>query len=247
MDITRFIGKFALGCAIILSAQTAQAARFTNQFVEFELPNRWNCSLEGAEWVCQSTDEQRRRDGIIVLAAKLKGEQDSLDKYQEYLSKNRVFTAPNGKSVSSQPKYARVSTINAHPWVDSLHLESEIPGFYTRYLATIKQDIGILVTYSINKDKYQEYLSQFDGMVKSLKAFRKQGGVNTSAGQSIFQQATPPGQFTQSVFPDQKPAAPADAPEKKTASKGEDNTMLLLLLAVAIVGFIIYKKKRGGA
>lgn len=224
----------------------AHATRFTNQFVEFELPNRWSCSLEGAEWVCQGTDEQKRRDAIIVLAAKLKGDADSLEKYQEYLTKPRNFSAPNGKPVTSQPKYAKGMQINGHPWIDSIHLESEIPGFYTRYLATVKQDIGVLVTYSINKAKYQEYLSQFDDMVKSLKVFRKQGGVNSNInGPSLFSQAQAPGAFTQSVFPDQTPQPVAQAPQTKPKKQQDDLTFYIIIGAIAVVGFIIIKKRRG--
>ena len=183
-----------------------------------------------------------------MLAAKLKGDQDSLDKYQEYLAKPRAFNAPNGKSITSQSKYAKVMQVNGHPWVDSIHMESEIPGFYTRYLATVKQDIGVLVTYSINKNKYQEYLTQFEDMVKSLKVFRKAGGVNTNTAGSIFNQASLPGAFTQQqVFPDGQPTAAADAGANKPKPKQDNSSMMLLLLVgAAVVGFIIYKKKQQG-
>jgi hypothetical protein len=233
---------FALA-AFIIASPSAFALKFANQFVEFELPNKWNCALEGAEWVCQSTDETKKRDAIIVLAAKLKGEQDSLDKYQEYLTKPRSFKGPDGKPVTSDAKYAKLNTINGHPWVDSMHMASEIPNFYTRYLATVKQDIGVLVTYSINKNKYQEYLTQFEDMVKSLKVFRKSGGILANSNQSIFQQATLPGSFTQqTVFPEQQAALPTDA--KKTAKKGDDTLNLIILGGVAVVAFIIWRKKK---
>ena len=229
--------------ALMMAAPSAHALKFANQFVEFELPNmKWTCALEGAEWVCQNQDEQKKRDAIVVLAAKLKGEQDSLEKYQEYLTKPRAFTGPGGKAMSSQPKYAKGLEINGQPWIDSLHLESEIPGFYTRYLATVKQDIGVLVTYSVNKNKYQDYLAEFDGMVKSLKVFRKAGGVNTNTNQSLFNQGAGMGNFqAQQVFPDQpKTDAPA-----KTAKKEDDGMMLYLLIGAGAVAFFIWKKKRG--
>lgn len=235
--------KWSLTLGLVLLASTAHAGKFANQFVEFELPNtKWSCALEGAEWVCQSGEDAKKRDAIIVFAAKLKGDQDSLDKYQEYLNKPRAFTAPGNKPLTSQPKYTKVSEINSQPWVDSLHLESEISGFYTRYLATVKQDIGVLVTYSINKNKYQDYLNDFETMVKSLKVFRKAGGVNTDTSKSIFNQAQLPGSFTaQNVFPDQ--AAPAEA--KKEKKKESDDTMLYLIIGAAAVGFFIWKKKKG--
>ncbi len=60
--------SFAL--ALSLFSTPSYAAKFANQFAEFELPPQWQCSLEGAEWVCQSTNEAKKRDAIIVLAAK---------------------------------------------------------------------------------------------------------------------------------------------------------------------------------
>src|SRR6476661_1783933 len=179
------------------------AAKFANQFTEFELPPQWQCNLEGAEWVCQSTNENKKKDAIIVLAAKLKGDQDSLDQYLAYLKAAKTFTSVQGKPVKSEPKYAKTINLNGQAWIDSLHMESEIPGFYTRYLATIKQDIGVLVTYSINKAKYQQYLDDFENMVKTLKVFRKAGGINVAPQSSnLFQNAqVPAGIGTETVFP----------------------------------------------
>src|SRR4051794_4712207 len=109
--------KIILGMALIASLVTFLpkplfAAKFANQFTEFELPPQWQCSLEGAEWVCQSTDESKKRDAIIVLAAKLKGDQDSLDQYLTYLKAAKTFTSVQGKPVKSEPKYAKTDNIN---------------------------------------------------------------------------------------------------------------------------------------
>ncbi len=232
---------FAVG---ILVPALGHSAKFSNQFVEFEMPPRWQCNLEGAEWVCQSTDDARKRDAIIVLAAKLKGEQDSLDQYQAYLKAAKTYTSVQGKPVKSEAKYAKTVNINGHAWVDALHLESEIPGFYTRYLATVKTDIGVLVTYSINKDKYQQYLNDFDTMVKTLKVFRKPGGgLNAKpANSNLFQNTQIPTALNEgTVFPVQ---GGADEPVPVKSKKSGD-MMLYMLVAAALVGFFLFKKKRG--
>jgi hypothetical protein len=60
----------------------AWAGKFANQFVEFELPAGWVCLLEGAEWVCQNQqDPVKKKEAIIILAAKILGDQDTLDQY----------------------------------------------------------------------------------------------------------------------------------------------------------------------
>lgn len=240
MKINLLAAAFAL---VSLVPQGARAARFTNQFVEFELPPQWQCNLEGAEWVCQSSNEEKKRDAIIVLAAKLKGDQDSLDQYLAYLKGTKNYTSVQGRPVKSDPKYAKIVQINEHAWVDSLHLESEVPGFYTRYIATVKSDIGVLVTYSINKAKYQDYLDQFDNMVKTLKVFRRPGGINTNSQQSLFENLKIPQKVEEgTIFGANNPTGGADAPAGKP--KQEDDMMLYLIGGLAVVGFILWKKKQ---
>lgn len=223
---------------LFLISATAHAARFANQFVEFELPARWQCNLEGAEWVCQSTDETKKRDAIIVLAAKLKGDQDSLDQYLNHLKASKVYQSVQGRTVKSDPKYAKSVVIGGHPWVDSLHLESELPGFYTRYVATVKQDIGVLVTFSINKDKYNEYLPDCENLVNTLKVFRKAGGINAGPS-NVNPVPVPP--ISEPIF--QAPPV-ATAERKKSKGDGFENELMLLLVAGAVVGYLIWKRKQ---
>ncbi len=161
---------FTIFCFICLSAQ---AKRFTNQYTEFELPSGWECALEGTEWVCQSTNNDRKKEAIIILAAKVRGSQDSLKQYQDYLKKQKTFTLPGGKTQVSEGKYANIKEVNGHRWVDALHLASEVPGFYTRYLATVKEDLGVAITLSVAKDHYSSYQAIFDNIVASMRVFRQ--------------------------------------------------------------------------
>jgi hypothetical protein len=201
-------------------AISSNASKFANQFVEFELPNAWVCVLEGSEWVCQDQqNKEKKKEAIIVLAAKIQGYQDTLDQYLTYLKKPKTYKTSQGKDMVSDVRYASDKTIQGRSWVDSLHLESEIPGFYTRYLATVTDGIGILVTYSVHKNKYQEYTPVFDAMVNSLKAFRRDGGLNVAAANSDLFKVTkiPTGITGDTVFGVGQ-GAPDD--EKKGAAKG---------------------------
>lgn len=213
------------------------AKTFANQFVEFQLPEKWECALDGTEWVCQSTDEQKKRDAIIVLAAKIKkAGMDELPVYKAHLEKAQQYQALSGESVTSEPRYVKELDIKGKTWIDALHLQSEIPDFYTRYLATVEADLGILVTFSVRKDKFDEYAPDIEAMVKSLLAFRKPGtlndpgaGVKPEDGGVIF---NAPGTGK----------APGGAP---ASSGGEAGSLALLLLLVAGgVGFVIWKKKQ---
>ena len=146
--------------------------------------------------------------------------------------------------MKSDPKYAKTTSINGHAWVDALHMESEIPGFFTRYLATVKQDIGVLVTYSINKTKYQDYLNDFESMVKTLKVFRKAGmGLNAGpANSNIFANTQIPQSVSgDSVFQGTNIEGGSD---KKQKPKEDDTPLWPLLLIVAGAGYYIWRKKQ---
>jgi hypothetical protein len=221
---------------------SALAAKFANQFVEFELPPKWQCSLEGAEWVCQNTDPAKKKEAIIVLAAKLRGDQDTIEKYLDYLKSPKQWTSLDGKPVRSEPKYAKSQDLNGQLWVDALHLESEIPGFYTRYLATVKEDIGVLVTYSMHKDKHQQYIGDFDNLVKTLRVFRKAGGlnVNPSNGNLFNLTSIPAGISPDSVF-----SVPKDiGGGEKKPKKDSEGTFFLLVIGAAVVAVMLIRRRR---
>lgn len=247
----KVLSVFGVSISSILVAlaftASSQAAKFANQFSEFELPPGWNCNLEGAEWVCQNADPAKRKEAIIVLAAKLKGDQDSLDQYLTYLKATKTFTSVTGKPMKSEPKDTKTINLNGHPWVSSLHLESEIPGFYTRYLATVKEDIGILVTYSVTKAKFQDYLKDFDNMVNTLKVFRKEGGINVApANTNILQPNIPTTVSDGTVFPGVSPQGGVDQPQGQGRASGGGSGDLFLygVIAAAAIAFIIIKKKK---
>ncbi len=227
---------YALLTLSLLFTANAYAKTFANQFIEFQLPDKWECQLDGTEWVCQSTDEQKKRDAIIVLAAKIKKPgMDDLPVYKAHLEKPQQYQSLSGEAITSEPKYVKDLDISGHPWIDSLHLQSEIPDFYTRYLATVEADLGILVTFSVRKDKYDEYGPDIDSMVKSLRAFRKPGALNQD------------GDKTPDINPDDTIFKQGSGATKKAAGGGEDAggaAMLLLLIVAGGVGFFIWKKKQ---
>lgn len=228
----------------MMTSKDVQAKRFTSQYTEFELPPGWQCALEGTEWVCQSDNDDRKKEAIIILAAKIRGPQDSLDQYQAYLKAPKTFTLPGGKTQVSEGKYASVKDINGHHWVDSLHLASEVPGFYTRYLATVKEDLGVAVTFSVAKDHYQAYQAIFDSIVATLRVFRqKAGGSNDFALKKKEDNLLDDTTF----IPDTDGKFDIAQKKKKGASGAMSPSDMMMyggLALVALIGFMISKKKK---
>jgi hypothetical protein len=235
--------KHILLFAVVLSFSlpSAWAKRFSNQYCEFELPSGWQCALEGSEYVCQSENEASKKEAIIILAAKRRGEQDSMEEYTAYLKKTKTYTLPGGKVQVSEPKYTKNTDVNAHQWVDALHLASEVPGFYTRYLATVKEDLGVAITFSVAKDLYNQYQGIFDGVVASLRVFRQKAdaGTNLNLGSNDSSLAET------TFIPDgDKVDISAGQQTQKRASSGSDTDLLIFggIALAALVLFILKKK-----
>jgi hypothetical protein len=154
-----------------LISNTGEAKTFSNAYISFNMPDTWNCTLEQTEWVCRSTRAEENKEAIIILTAKEVGPTDSFSNYRQHLSNPLQAHARLGQSTMSQiiytPKELKISN---QDWLDGLHLGSEVPNYYTRYLATIKDNkISILVTFSAHKAFYPKYSQLFFDAINSLK------------------------------------------------------------------------------
>jgi LPXTG-motif cell wall-anchored protein len=238
--------KILLVFTLVLWGSTSFAKRFSSKYCEFELPPGWECALEGTEYVCQSDNADRKKESIIILAAKIRGEQDSLDEYMAYLKKPKEFALPGGKKQISEAKSTKMTRVNEHQWVDALHLASEVPGFYTRYLATVKEDLGVAVTFSVGKDQYAAYQPVMDKLVSTLRVFRQKKAelANLRTGKSED------ANFSDTTF---NPNSAMDLQANKTkkrGNEGEDDNSNMLLLGLGIAGAVAFiiakgKKKKG--
>lgn len=227
--------------ALVISTVT-YAKTFSSQFSEFELPSGWNCALEGSEWVCQSDDKDRKKEAIIILAAKFRGEQDSLDLYQAYLKQSKSFALPGGKTQVSEARSVVVREINGQRWVDALHLASEVPGFYTRYLATVKDTLGIAVTFSIAKDHYDAYQDIFEKVIATLRVFDQKGAkdanwVKKNTNEELVDGTAIVGEVN--INPDI-----GKQNKGKTDDSNSTNESILLIVGISAVGFIVLKMRK---
>lgn len=225
--------------ALSLSAQVF-AKDFANQYAQFSLPDGWTCQLEGSEWVCQSENNDRKREAIVILAAKIAGPKDRLEEYQAYLKAPKTFSLPGGKTQVSEAKYTSSKTIAGQNWIDSMHLASEVPGFYTRYLATVKEDLGVAVTFSVAKDFYPSYQAVFDKMVETLRVFRQKAGAGNQ-----FVQKTKEESLGNSVIDDTQNTVDLNAQnQQKKGGAGGSSDMILIVVGIAVVAFILFKLKK---
>ena len=226
---------------VLLSSTFAQGKVFRNAYIAFEMPEEWNCVLEQTEWVCRSTKEPDMKEAIIILTAKEAGPTDSFPLYESYL--NNPITTPNsGSPTQSKMIYkAKYVQINNHKWLDGLHNSSEVPNYFTRYLATIKNRIAVLVTFSAHQKFYSKYSTMIHNAIMSMNVI-----ATTNLTQKPDLGPLRPG--NEHIGATINPAMPLEMfNEQDSPAKGGSTGMILglLLIVGSIVGYLIYKKRKG--
>lgn len=162
--------KFALTLLISVFTFSAHGKMFSNSYVSFQLPDNWSCKVNGTEWVCRSANNEQAKQAIIVFTAKEVGPNDNFAYYNQYLKAPKTPKHRDGTvSTASKVQHLKTVSIGNSQWLDSLHLGSLLPNFYSRYLVTIKGRVAVLVTFSAKKEVYTQYSRNFFESINSLK------------------------------------------------------------------------------
>lgn len=237
------IALFALFIGLAYHS-AGEAKLFRNSYISFELPPNWDCQLEATEWVCRSQFNDQSREAIIILTAKEKGPSDTFPEYEKHLKEPRqVITGP-GKSERSVVQHVKAVSINDQQWIDGWHLSSEIPGYYTRYLATIKKNIAILVTFTAHKKHYTKYSRDFFKAIQSMRVIATANLLTdpvTSSGMRSSGESL--GASIGEAMPSDLLGAQSLPSEGSGGGSRSRKYLAILLLAAAAGAYFFLKKK----
>ncbi|MCB0351818.1 MAG: hypothetical protein KDD38_11585 [Bdellovibrionales bacterium] len=202
------------------------------------MPPNWECKLDGTEWVCISKYEKQAKEAIIILTAKEVGPTDTLTTYTSHLKSPRSLPDKTGKVTPSKVLHVKERLIAGHPWIDGMHLGSEIASYYTRYLATVKDRLAILVTFSAHKDHYTKYSSDFLKAIESIRVVAPKDILDSNP--QIPMQGNNERQGLPIRLPEIDPSAMPPEP------KGNDLKTKLSALALLIgaIGFYLWRRKK---
>ena len=232
---------FLIAFISLFSAQIVSAKLFRNSYVTFELPDRWNCHMKQTEWICDGGGHSKK-EAVIILTAKELGVQDSLDQYFAYLKQPKQIVGPKGRPLKSEEKFIKKIKLAQHEWVDGLHLSSEVPNFYTRYLATTKKGVAILVTFTANKTVFTKYLPAFRRAIQSLRVIVTESLLNDPNGYNLAGAGggQPVGGSIQSAFPLDL-YSDEELPDEPTAKQRRMKKLfMLLLLSIGSIGAYLF-------
>lgn len=233
---------------IFLFASTGISRTFKNAYISFEMLDNWKCNLEQTEWVCRAEDPQEAKEAVIILTAKEKGPTDTFPLYEAHMSNPIVTQNKAGSTLTSNIVYKSAQLkVNDQPWLDALHGNSEVPNYLTRYLATIKDQIAILVTFSAHNKYYAKHSANFANTVKSLRVIaskdllsRPDLGPLRGAGETLG------AGIGQAMPADLLASEDGSSPSKKGFFKNKMVLGLIILLLALLLYIVlkIYQKKK---
>lgn len=231
----------------------AKAKVFSNSYIRFELPSQWECRLQDTAWICRhrvakacqrqpnhkkcQAQIQKSREALIVFTAKERGPVDSLKAYLEHMKEPKKLRTRSGQNTKSKLIHAKAVKIGERQWVDGMHLSSELPNYYTRYLSTLRGSIAVLVTFSAHKRYYTNHSSTFFAAIKSLQ-------VTTSKLSKVKRQELGPRVLSRPIQLPDDLMANVDVIEEGAPGSGSSQWLFFAALILAALGIYIWIKGR---
>jgi hypothetical protein len=168
----------ALFIVSVLPAESFANKTFANQFIEFSLPDDWECDLQGADWVCQNSENSKKDEAKIVFTAKDEDtsnlEASTFESLLKVYGEIKHIDEPSRSTkIVSKVLIAKRTFIAGQEWADVLQFQSEQKGTFTRYLATTVNGLVILVKFFYWGEKGKEYENVFKPVIESMRAFRR--------------------------------------------------------------------------
>ena len=161
--------------------------RFLTPYMEMTLAPGWKCQWEGTEGVCQKRfPDQGGRDRatIAIFTAKYRAPFDTFACYEQHLRTPRTIKSnnPSNPDLRSDFRHIRMRQLGSYTWMDGLLFQSEIPNYFTQYLATLTSRIAILVTFAVHRDSLEHRLEEIESMVEQLKIYEGGGTARYEIG-----------------------------------------------------------------
>lgn len=229
--------KFAALLTILWFATVAEAKPINTGYVSFQISDRWDCQREDQfAFMCIPKGSKPPQEAIIIVSGKEAGPEDNFESFQKFLKVPRAVEVPGSRPVQSQIQYVRMIEIAKQPWADAGHLNSELYGYHTRYLATVKQKLSVLVSLSVSQRQWKLYEKDFAMVANSLALTD-----NVTVLAQPFNLGQTPA--AQNQFPVGAQVAPGSDPGAVPGEKKQDYTLFLIVAAgVALLAIYVLKK-----
>lgn len=224
-----------------------------SSYISFDMPETWECKSFGTDWVCHSRLQEKKVEALITSTAKVAGPNDTLDEYLAYLQQPKTWSnVKKEQIISTKVAEAKKVFINKFPWVDSIHKNSEVKSYISRYAGTVccknsSSQLGILVVLSAHQDHYTKYSGDFVKTINSLRVLDIEKAIpKIRAAQAAGDGGAGMSDYLEGLFDDSS-SADLNSGESKGKIFGMKPSQLALLAVVfLIVLFVLFTKSRKG-
>ena len=242
--------KSALFSLAALLHFASQAKTFENSYISFEIPETWECKAFGTDWVCHSKFQEKKVEALITSTAKIAGANDTLSAYQAYLQQTKTWSNLKKEQITSAKiSPARKVFIKKFPWIDSIHKNSEIKSYISRYAGTVccpesSSKLGILVVLSAHQDHYTKYSGIFIKTVKSLRVMDIEKAIpKIRAAQAAGESGMT--DYLEGLFEDEGSQADLRAGEGKIFGLAPLELGGIASAGLAFLSYFIIKRRKG--
>lgn len=137
--------------SLLLLSCTAHGKLFETSYLKVDLPDVWSCEKTEVDWVCLPQSGPDARKAFLIFSAKPSRPGETLASLGAELKLPRSLTDANKRIMTSTVLAGRSLQIAKQDVAEALQLNSEIPGFYTYSLGTLKDGLTMMISFSWQK------------------------------------------------------------------------------------------------
>ena len=154
----------------ILSSVGHSAASFETSYLKIDLPEAWTCDQMETDWACRPTSKDLIHTATLIFSAKEAAPEDSLAMLETQLKAPRTISTASGRgTVTSKVVWIRPVELGGTRWVEALHANRELDGYFTYYLATVTPRLTVLLNFTFQQTHAKLHQPLLEGMRRSVK------------------------------------------------------------------------------
>ncbi len=229
--------RLRLLCCLCLVAfcPSGLAKTFQTSYLQVELPDTWTCQQLEAEWACRPTDNQYLHTATLIFSAKEIAPEDTFTSIESQLKTPRTITSASGRGpVTSKLNWIRSVELGGTRWLEALHTNSELEGYFTYYLATVTPRLTILLNFTFQNTQAKFYQPILEELRKSVTLNR------------LALEAAPSAEATRPQGAATLPAVDSSVASGSSSPMDDQRKYLILLVivAVALVFYFATRRRR---
>jgi hypothetical protein len=153
----------------LLTGWSSAAKTLDTSYLNLNVPDSWVCENLKPDWICRPVDNRMIHTATLVLTAKVAGPEDTLTAIEQQMKTPRTMTGSNRTPITSQLKWVKEVKLAGWDWIEALHANRELEGFFTYYLATVTSRLIILVNLSFQQNLAKDYQPILEELRRSVR------------------------------------------------------------------------------